>query len=67
MAEPEKDFDKLRKEQEKDDADILADLDKESKEFDKVFRGDKTIITFGLTFPGLRDRTHTQCLPCERI
>jgi len=36
MAEPEKDLGKLRKEQEKDDADILADLDKESKEFDKV-------------------------------
>lgn len=36
MAEPEKDLDKLREEQAKDDADILADLDKESKEFDKV-------------------------------
>ena len=36
MAEPEKDLEKLRKEQEKEDADLLADLDKESKEFDKV-------------------------------
>ena len=36
MAEPEKDLEKPRKEQEKDDADLLADLDKESKEFDKV-------------------------------
>lgn len=38
MAEPEKDFEKLRAEQEKDDADVLADLDKESKEFDKVIQ-----------------------------
>lgn len=36
MAEPEKDLEKLRKEQEQDDADLLADLDKETKEFDKV-------------------------------
>lgn len=36
MADPEKDLDKLRKEQEKEDADVLASLDKESKEFDKV-------------------------------
>ena len=36
MAEPEKDLDKLREEQAKDDSDILADLDKESKEFDKA-------------------------------
>jgi hypothetical protein len=36
MAVPEKDFDKLREEQAKDDADILADLDKSSKEFDKA-------------------------------
>ncbi|KAK3684395.1 DnaJ sub C member 8 [Vermiconidia calcicola] len=35
MAEPEKDLDKLRAEQAKDDVDILAELDKESKEFDK--------------------------------
>jgi hypothetical protein len=36
MAEPERNLDKLRAEQEKDDADILAELDKSSKEFDKV-------------------------------
>lgn len=36
MAEPDKDLEKLRKEQAKEDADLLADLDKESKEFDKV-------------------------------
>ena len=36
MAEPEKNLDKLREEQAKDDGDILAELDKESKEFDKV-------------------------------
>ncbi len=36
MAEPEKNLDKLREEQEKDDSDILADLDKSSKEFDKA-------------------------------
>jgi len=36
MAEPQKDFDKLRAEQEKDDADILDELEKESKAFDKV-------------------------------
>jgi hypothetical protein len=38
MAEPQKDFDKLRAEQEKDDADILDELEKESKAFDKVGR-----------------------------
>jgi len=36
MAEPQKDLDKLRAEQEKDDADILDELEKESKAFDKV-------------------------------
>ena len=36
MAKPEKDLTKLREEQAEDDADLLADLDKESKEFDKV-------------------------------
>lgn len=36
MAAPEKNLDALRKEQEKDDADILDDLEKESKAFDKV-------------------------------
>ena len=36
MAEPTKDLDKLRKEQELEDAAILAELDKESKEFDKA-------------------------------
>lgn len=33
---PEKDLKKLEAEQQDDDADVLADLDKESKEFDKV-------------------------------
>lgn len=36
MVEPTKDFDKLLKEQEQDDADLFAELDKEGKEFDKV-------------------------------
>lgn len=36
MSEPTKDLDKLRKEQEKDDTDLLAELDKEGREFDKV-------------------------------
>lgn len=36
MAELTKDLEKLRKEQEKDDIDLLADLDKEGREFDKV-------------------------------
>ena len=36
MAEPQRDLDKLRAEQEKDDADILDELEKESKAFDKV-------------------------------
>ena len=36
MAKPEKNLTKLREEQAEDDADLLADLDKESKEFDKV-------------------------------
>lgn len=38
MAEPEKDFDKLKEEakKDKDEADIFADLEKESKAWDKV-------------------------------
>ena len=36
MAEPQRDLDKLRAEHEKDDADILDELEKESKAFDKV-------------------------------
>lgn len=36
MAEPEKDLKKLEAEQEREDAALLAILDKESKEFDKV-------------------------------
>jgi len=36
MALPEKDLKKLEAEQAKEDADLLASLDKESKEFDKV-------------------------------
>lgn len=36
MAEPEKDLAKLSKEQEKEDAAFLDNLEKESKEFDKV-------------------------------
>ena len=36
MAEPTKDLEKLREEQAKDDVDVLADLDRESKEFDKA-------------------------------
>jgi len=35
MAEPTRDLKKLEEEQAKDDADVLADLDKQSKEFDK--------------------------------
>jgi hypothetical protein len=38
MAEPQRDLKKLRAEQEKDDADILDDLERESKAFDKVSR-----------------------------
>ena len=45
MAEPEKDLEKLRKEQEKDDADLLYDLDKSSKEFDKVTHMTTSIAT----------------------
>ena len=36
MAEPEKDLKKLEKEQELQDAAFLANLEKDSKEFDKV-------------------------------
>jgi len=36
MAEPQRDFEKLREEEEKDDKDIFDDLEKESKAFDKV-------------------------------
>lgn len=38
MAEPQRDFEKLRAEQEKEDADIFDDLEKESKAFDKVIQ-----------------------------
>ena len=37
MAEPQKDFEKLRAEEEdEDNGEVLAELDKESKEFDKA-------------------------------
>lgn len=36
MAEPERDLEKLSKEQAKEDAAFLDNLEKESKEFDKV-------------------------------
>ena len=36
MSEPREDFEKLRAEQEKDDVDVLTEIEKESKEFDKV-------------------------------
>lgn len=36
MGEPSRDLEQLRKEQEADDGDLLAELDKESKEYDKV-------------------------------
>lgn len=36
MAEPQRDLEKLRAEQEKEDADILDMLEKESKAFNKV-------------------------------
>ncbi len=36
MAEPERDLKKLEAEQAKENADLLASLEKESKEFDKV-------------------------------
>lgn len=36
MAEPEKKLEKLEKEQELEDAAFLQNLEKESKEFDKV-------------------------------
>ena len=36
MAESERDLEKLRAEQEKEDDDLLDDLEKESKTFDKV-------------------------------
>lgn len=38
MAEPTRDFEQLRKEQAKDDSDLLDLLDKESKEHDKVWQ-----------------------------
>lgn len=36
MAEPQKDLEKLRAEQEKEDEDLLYELERESKAFDKV-------------------------------
>jgi hypothetical protein len=44
MAEPQRDLDKLRAEQEKEDADILDDLEKESKAFDKVSSSSLTVL-----------------------
>jgi len=36
MAEPEKDLKKLEAEQAREDASLLANLDKEAKEYDKA-------------------------------
>ncbi|KAF2164761.1 hypothetical protein M409DRAFT_24666 [Zasmidium cellare ATCC 36951] len=46
MAEPEKDLEKLSKEQEKEDAAFLANLEKESKEFDKDSEIDRIMKAF---------------------
>ncbi|KAK4494927.1 hypothetical protein PRZ48_014283 [Zasmidium cellare] len=46
MAEPEKDLAKLSKEQEKEDAAFLANLEKESKEFDKDSEIDRIMKAF---------------------
>ncbi|KAK5121488.1 hypothetical protein LTR85_005321 [Meristemomyces frigidus] len=46
MAEPEKDLKKLEAEQAKDDADLLASLDKESKEFDKDSEIERILAAF---------------------
>ena len=43
MGEPERDLDKLTKEQEKEDAEVLEELDRESKKFDKVRRRSHTL------------------------
>ena len=68
MAEPEKDLDKLREEQAEDDADILADLDKESKLFDKVDRCTirHTYIDANRSL-GLRDRSHKESFSRQRL
>ena len=57
MAEPEKDFEKLRKEQEKEDAGLLAELDKEVKLFDKVrsYAMISLSVTVVIYIVGLRD------------
>lgn len=54
MAEPEKNFDKLKEEakNDKDEADIFADLEKESKAWDKVIyvaRKMQSLYTDGAT------------------
>lgn len=46
MAEPEKDLKKLEAEQAKEDADLLASLDKESKEFDKDSEIERILAAF---------------------
>ncbi|KAK4544356.1 hypothetical protein LTR36_004247 [Oleoguttula mirabilis] len=46
MAAPEKDLKKLEAEQAKDDADLLASLDKESKEFDKDSEIERILAAF---------------------
>ena len=68
MAEPEKDFDKLREEQAQDDADLLADLDKETKEFDKVAQSHVAHYSpMLMNFSGLGDRQDYESLPCQRL
>lgn len=67
MAEPQRDLEKLRAEQEKEDADLLDVLEKESKAFDKVGRQPFPKMSPQVSLPtiGLRNRTHPRRIPRE--
>ena len=68
MAEPEKDLERLREEQAKEDADLLAELDKESKEFDKVRSyASKSFSRRTDCMVGFRDRANYESLPGQCI
>ncbi|KAK0808032.1 DnaJ sub C member 8 [Friedmanniomyces endolithicus] len=69
MAEPEKDLKKLEAEQAREDASLLANLDKEAKEYDKArpIPPIKPTPIANSTHTGLRNRPHPRRLPRQRL
>ena len=68
--EPTKDLEKLREEQEKEDGDLLDQLDREGREFDKVLPTLSDLpSTQHITNPvaGRGDRTDPLSLPRQRL